>query len=126
MRAIYLDTHAVIHFYNQEIKRYSAHALKLLRSRAIKISPMVLLELEYLRELGRLNEGSDVLFEGISDLQPSVCDIPFASVIAKSIQLGWTRDPFDRIIVGTAIAAGNMPLITTDGMVQQHYKHAVR
>jgi len=36
----------------------------------------------------------------------------------------WTRDPFDRIIVGNA-AAENAVLITKDNSILEHYEHAV-
>jgi PIN domain nuclease of toxin-antitoxin system len=39
-----------------------------------------------------------------------VCNLPFVAVIESAIELSWTRDPFDRIIVGQATLNGSARL----------------
>jgi PIN domain nuclease of toxin-antitoxin system len=46
--------------------------------------------------------------------------LPFATVIEYAAQQSWARDPFDRIIVAQAAAAGK-ELITKDRTIHQHY-----
>jgi len=53
-----------------------------------------------------------------------VCDLPFADVIEMAQRESWTRDPFDRIIVGQA-ALRKASLVTKDATVRSHYRRAV-
>lgn len=86
---------------------------------------MVLLELEYLNEIGRITLPSVPVYEYLHnkiDLQ--VSNKPFAEIIREASKMNWTRDPFDRIIVGNA-AAETAVLITKDNSILEHYEHAV-
>jgi len=51
-------------------------------------------------------------------------DERFEAVVAESLALIWTRDPFDRLIVATA-ALNQAPLITRDRRIQEHYARSV-
>jgi len=53
-----------------------------------------------------------------------ISDTPFSSVISVASSQSWTKDPFDRIIVGEASLL-NAPLITKDTLIHDHYEHAV-
>ncbi len=53
-----------------------------------------------------------------------VCDQPFSRVAAAAIGENWTRDPFDRIIVGQARLHG-LPLASKDAHIKAHYPKAV-
>jgi PIN domain nuclease of toxin-antitoxin system len=91
----------------------------------ILISPMVLLELDYLHEVGRTTLGSSPVFNYLHqqiDLQ--VCQKSFIDVVRSASQLSWTRDPFDRIITAQSAIDRNS-LITKDKTIQDHYEHAV-
>jgi len=48
---------------------------------------------------------------------------PFQRVIALALQQTWTRDPFDRIIVGQA-ALQQHTLATKDRAMRNHYPYA--
>jgi len=56
---------------------------------------MVLLELGYLHEIGRVQDFSSLK----ETLDLSICDLDYLKVINVALELTWTRDPFDRIIV---------------------------
>lgn len=56
---IYLDTHAVVWLYTNELHKFSKNTLKILESSNLLISPMVKLELEYLYQKGRINGGAE-------------------------------------------------------------------
>lgn len=67
------------------------------------VFPMVVLELQYLFEIGRTTEPAETVvsyLRGRIGLQ--VCDKPFDKVILPALAYDWTRDPFDRIIVAQA------------------------
>jgi len=51
---IYLDTHVVVWLYAGDKKRFPAAVCKRIEDNELLISPIVLLELQYLKETGRL------------------------------------------------------------------------
>jgi PIN domain nuclease of toxin-antitoxin system len=117
---IRLDTHVVAWLFAGETDRLSAHAQALIDSEQLTISPIVQLELTYLHEVGRLTVGGADI---VSDLQDriglSLSDQSFSTVVHAAAGLSWTRDPFDRLIVGDALAAST-PILTKDGTILKH------
>jgi PIN domain nuclease of toxin-antitoxin system len=122
---IHLDTHAVVWLYAGDLKRFPPGARKRLEQEELRFSPIVALELDYLFEVGRIAEGaSPVLQELARSLGLAQDDGDFAAVVTAARGLTWTRDPFDRLIVGhTAIAQAS--LLTKDRTIRQHYRHAI-
>lgn len=121
---IYLDTHVVAWLYAGQVDRLSAPAIDLIESEALRISPMVVLELEYLREIGRSTVGGNTIVQSLSaQIDIRVCDLAFAAVTEAALDQRWTRDPFDRVIVGHAALAAS-PLVTKDESILRHYPHA--
>ena len=51
---IYLDTHAVIWLYAGEVERFPKKTRHRLERQVLVVSPVVLLEMQYLCEIGRL------------------------------------------------------------------------
>ncbi len=83
----------------------------------LAISPMVLVEMQLLHELGRFRFSASAAERLLADpLGVTVAAIPFADVARQAQALSWTRDPFDRLIVATALAA-NAPLLTRDEII---------
>jgi PIN domain nuclease of toxin-antitoxin system len=122
---IHLDTHVVVWLYAGDLSRFPAGARKRLEREQLRISPIVGLELEYLHEVGRISEGASVVLEDLARrLGLAEDDGDFASVVTEARGLAWTRDPFDRLIVGHA-AAGATSLLTKDRTIRRHYRHAV-
>ena len=121
----YLDTHVVLWLYAQKGKGLSSKARQLIEeSTSVLISPMVLLEMDFLNEIGRLSVGSDLIHRYLEQkMGLKVCAKPFLEVIHLASQQTWTRDPFDRII--TAQAAIDLKvLITKDSTIHQHYSQS--
>lgn len=120
-----LDTHVVVWLYAGEIQRLSPRAVRAVEQDTLVVSPFVQLELTYLHEIGRLTVGGPAI---VSDLTArlglTMSDVPLAVVIAEADALGWTRDPFDRLIVADALAAGS-PLLTRDETIRHHTELAV-
>jgi PIN domain nuclease of toxin-antitoxin system len=48
----------------------------------------------------------------------------FPTIAEVALGEGWTRDPFDRLIVAHAKANGIAPLITKDEAIHEHYANA--
>ena len=114
---IRLDTHVAVWLYTGERERLSDIAAAAIDEHVPVVSPMVQLELTYLHEIGRLRVGGA---EILDDLEARIglvrSDLPMATVIQAVGALSWTRDPFDRLIVGDAIAAA-ATLVTKDDVI---------
>ena len=121
----YLDTHVVAWLYAGRIDLVSRRAAKAIEDADFLISPMVALELQYLRETKRLAVGADSIVRALqAQIGLRVCDLLFPTVVGAAIEQSWTRDPFDRIIVAHAAAAG-APLISKDRGIRRHYRRTV-
>lgn len=122
---IYLDTHVVAWLYAGEFDKLSKAAAKGIPGNAPLISPIVLLDLQFLYDIGRAREPAPRVLETLSrDIGLSVSDLPFATVVEEALSQSWLRDPFDRLIVAHA-AASDAPLITKDEKIRRHYKRAI-
>ena len=88
------------------LDRGHARTRALSRSRqSLRISPATLLELQFLEEAGRIRLfGGDTGAIAIDD-RWTLDDPPAASWFAAAMELSWTRDPFDRLIVAHALAS---------------------
>jgi PIN domain nuclease of toxin-antitoxin system len=96
---------------------FSSRAVELLATEALIVSPIVDLELTYLFEVGKLRVSGSTIVADLKErigLQHSTQTL--ASVVAAAIPLNWTRDPFDRLLVGDAIGA-NSSLLTKDSNI---------
>lgn len=122
---IYLDTHIVIWLYAGQTELLSPQAYRLINASALWISPLVRLELTYLHEIGRIQHTPP---EILADLQQrlglKICNKRYASVVEKAAEQTWTRDPFDRLIVGQAAVNKNV-LVSKDTLILTHYAQAI-
>jgi PIN domain nuclease of toxin-antitoxin system len=122
MTPAYLDTNVVVWLAQRDLNRITPKALDCIRNSALLVSPMVALELAYLREINRITLSSqDVLLKLKAELGVEVCDSSFQSLITIAVNENWTRDPFDRIIVSQAKANGLSPLISSDEAIRKNY-----
>ena len=121
---IYLDTHIVVWLYSGEQERFPQAACQLIEENDLLISPLVLLELQYLYEIDRITTEPAVIYDTLSEiLGLKKCRCSFGQVIAESMKISWTRDPFDRIITATA-ALHDAVLLTKDVKIRQEYSRA--
>jgi PIN domain nuclease of toxin-antitoxin system len=121
---IYLDTHVVVWLYAGEVERFPPAVAQAMEGNDLSICPIVLLELAYLQETGRLEEQPHVVLERLSRaIGLRVHEEGFAAVVQEAILHTWTRDPFDRIIVAQAGLA-HTPLATKDQTILRHYRQA--
>ena len=122
---IYLDTHTVVWLYSGELHFFSEKACQLIEENELLISPLVLLELQYLFEIKRITVEPTVIFDSLAEsVGLQKCRASFARVIAEAMRIAWTRDPFDRIITATAMIH-QAPLLTKDETIRREYRLAV-
>jgi PIN domain nuclease of toxin-antitoxin system len=121
----HLDTHVAIKLAGRGKINLSNHTRHLINFSPVVISPAVVLELELLREIGRLKVSVDHTLELLRQLGVSVLEQSFPQACWASRSQTWTRDPFDRLIVGHAIADEQSVLISIDELIQANYKNAM-
>jgi PIN domain nuclease of toxin-antitoxin system len=122
----YLDTNVVVWLAQGNLARISHKAQGVLEEAELLISPMVLLELAYLHEIGRIKlSARDVQLKIEHEIGVRVCDLGFPLITNVAVDESWTRDPFDRMIVAQAKANGLAFLVTADEEIGQHYSRSV-
>lgn len=122
---IHLDTHVVAWLYAGRHDLLGRKAVARIEQSELLVSPMVLLELEYLRESRRTSRGGEAVLEDLaSRIGLRVSETPFARVVTRGLAMIWTRDPFDRLIVAHAAEDG-LPLVTKDRTIRSNYRHSV-
>ena len=122
---IYIDTHIAVWLYAGQVEKLSDRAKEFLNEDEIYISAIVRLELQYLNEIERITDNENEIVSDLSNrIGLKICDKSFNSIINHSMDLSWTRDPFDRIIVANA-ALNNDPLVTKDRKILDHYEKAL-
>jgi PIN domain nuclease of toxin-antitoxin system len=122
---IYLDTHVVAFLYEDAGASLPPLSRSLIADHELVLSPMVMLELQYLFEVGRITIPADTIvrtIQGAARLR--ICDLPFEDVARAALRETWTRDPFDRIIVAQA-RLREITLITKDRMIRKQYERAI-
>jgi len=121
---IYLDTHVVVWLYAGNTDSLSDSALNLIRENDLGISPAVILELGYLHEIGRVTvAGKEIVSDLFERIGLATCQKKFQDIIANTLSMTWTHDPFDRIITGHA-SLDNSILLTKDRTILANYSHA--
>lgn len=122
----YLDTHVVVWLANGSLERITKPARNAMEQSDLLISPMVMLELEYLHERNRITlPARDVFLKLEYEIGLRVCDLPFPRVANVALDEKWTRDSFDRMIVAQAKANGLATLVSADEEIQHHYPRTI-
>ena len=122
----YLDTNVALWLCENELHRISLAARKTISRSDTLISPMVVIELGYLHEIGRSRRvPQDIVKQLREQIGLQVCEHSFADIADTATFEAWTRDPFDRVIVAHAKANGYAPLVTADLRIQQNYPKAI-
>jgi PIN domain nuclease of toxin-antitoxin system len=83
-----------------------------------QVSPLVLLELEYLHEVGRARDPAAMMLSALQrSIGLQVADVALIELVQAASRLSWTRDPFDRLIAAHAIVA-DAPFVTADETIR--------
>lgn len=122
----YLDTNVVVWLAQGNLARISDKARDILEDADLLISPMVLIELEYLYEVNRIKLPSrEVQLKIEHEIGVRVCALSFPLIANLVLDEKWTRDLFDRVIVAHAKANGLAFLVSADEEIAKHYPRTV-
>jgi PIN domain nuclease of toxin-antitoxin system len=121
---IHVDTHVLVWLYAGDVGRFPPEAQQHLEDAQIVVSPMAVLELQYLHEIKRVSEPAGRVVQDLTaKIGLQVDDVSFRELIASAEHLGFTRDPFDRLIVAHA-GLREALLLTADKTILKHYPRA--
>jgi PIN domain nuclease of toxin-antitoxin system len=124
--AAYLDTHVVVWLCENKLGRLSAPALDAINGHELLISPAVLIELNFLQQIGRIIRSPlDLAKQLRTQLSVQVCSHSFPDLAETALFDPWTPDPFDLMIVAHAKANNYSPLVTQDEKIHRYYPRAV-
>ena len=122
---IHLDTHVVVWLYLGRVDLLPAPVSALIEREDIVISPIVLLELQYLRETGRIQSDPLAMIDDlVRTIELTVSGSAFEEIVREACRHAWTRDPFDRMIVAHAHVDGAR-LLTKDRTIRRHTRTAL-
>ena len=120
---ILLDTHFVLWIVLRS-KRLDDHRW-IERYRPWGVSPVSLLEIQFLSEVDRIEvRNPDFTDALLDDARFVVDEAPLLSLIRQAIDITWTRDPFDRLLAAHS-QARRVPLATLDRGLREHHSLVV-
>lgn len=126
MSIAYLDTHIAVFLHDGLVEELSSAAKREIENNELLISPMVVLEFEYLHARKKISVDAKALTAALAEtFGVAVCSFPFPAIVSESLGLEWVTDPFDRLIVGHAAANQSSLLITRDRLIRRHYANSV-
>ena len=118
--SVLLDTHFLV-WLTLASKRLAEFPW-LNRYRPWGISPVSLLEIQYLAEIGKLSVNNPKFTQTVvNDPRFVVDDIGIETLVSQALTLTWTRDPFDRLLAAHSMAR-RVPLCTTDRVMRSHHR----
>jgi PIN domain nuclease of toxin-antitoxin system len=118
---ILLDTHALLWLDGGHRR---ARALASMHA-SLYISPVTVLELQVLQEAGRLRRLPGARPTPVGDPRWLLDDPPAARWFDTALELTWTRDMFDRLLVAHARLRG-WRLATADQTILEHLRESER
>lgn len=126
MSSVYLDTHSAVFLHAGELELLGTEGKRQIEANDLLISPMVLLEFNYLFETNRIRYNAQDIYTALNaTFGVTLCSLPFSDVAHQALNLNWTRDPFDRMIVAQAQVNQNATLITRDRNIHLNYRKSV-
>lgn len=117
VQVILLDTHALLWL---DAGHRRARPLQSARVQ-LYISPVTVLELQMLRETGRIERRAGAPTSLAHDDRWALDDPPAVRWFDAALDLSWTRDPLDRLIVAHARFRG-WRLATADALILENLR----
>ena len=85
------------------------------------LSPVSLLEVQYLVEVGRVSlDFPSILQKLREDFRFKIDDVSLEEICLAALNISWTRDPFDRLLVAHS-QVRSLPFGTRDALIREKY-----
>jgi PIN domain nuclease of toxin-antitoxin system len=89
------------------------------------VSPVTLLEIQFLSEIGRVDARNPALTQTLKkDPRFTVDEVSLLPLVERALPLDWTRDPFDRLLAAHSLVR-RTPLCTVDRVLVEKHLHIV-
>jgi len=125
MHRILLDTNAIIYYFNSGASYFRVEVLAQMAESNLYFSPSTLLELEYLYVKKRINASPDSIIGRLEkEIELLESQSTLSDILKHARNLKWTKDPFDRLIVGDTIAL-EAQLVTSDQLILKNFNQAI-
>lgn len=125
LQIVHLDTNVLIWLYEGRAEQLGKAAKRAIDKRSPVASPAAVYELEVLYERGRRANSAKKLIDALANqIGLEICNLPFRTIVDHALSEGWTREPWDRLIVANAKAA-RAPLVTADETILRNYARAI-
>ncbi|MGI9280865.1 MAG: type II toxin-antitoxin system VapC family toxin [Endozoicomonas sp.] len=122
---VLIDTHIAVFLHANELGKLSRGACDVLESHDIVLPEIARLELQYLYEINRIAYPPEQIVADLyGDIGLASSNTPVNSLIQTAINIHWTRDVFDRLIVADALFR-NCSLVTRDNKIIEHFPKAL-
>ena len=93
------------------------------RYRPWGVSPVSLLEIQFLAEVGKLKADMPAFTSALlNDRRFLLDEISLLDVVRRALDMTWTRDPFDRLLSAHS-AARRVALVTLDRTLRENHRH---
>lgn len=121
---IHTDTQVLVWLFNRQSSRLSDAAKRIVAAQPLLASPMTIFELQMIRHKTGTPDPLTVLARLRQLFRLTVAPTSFEAVARAALDVNWTRDPFDRLIVANAMADGAQ-LLTADRRIRENFAGAV-
>lgn len=122
---LFLDTHVLIWLYQRDATKFSRESREVLDSGKLFIPAISFLEIQFLKEIKRITFTPNRLFDELQlDLSINYTETDVMLLSKKAVEIDWTRDPFDRLIVAEVILH-NAKLMTKDAEILSNFPDAI-
>lgn len=122
----YIDTQIAVWLCGNMVQKLTPRAVDAINEYDLLISPMVLVELNFLQQIGKIIRAPlDLAKQLRMQVGARICDHSFPDIADTALFETWTHDPFDLMIVAHAKSNGYAPLITSDEKIRAHYPQAI-
>ncbi len=124
---IAIDTCVALWLAERRMQSISQRSRDLLAISSVYIPTMVGLEIDFMYQRNAEKNpftSKSALALIKQDFEVVERKLDITDLCAAASSLSWTREPFDRLIVGEAMAL-KLRLITSDRLILKHYKKAI-
>jgi PIN domain nuclease of toxin-antitoxin system len=122
---VFLDTHILVWLYAGLPEKLTEIAKLSVERSELFASQFSRLELQYLYEIGRIKTVPSIILKNLEkSINLHMSNIALDKIIDAALQINWTRDVFDRLLISEVLLTKSM-LITADQEIRAHVNQVI-